>query len=131
MDMSKAWVMLSPGEVADKISVLELKQRKGFDVAHELHDLQVAMTSLGDAKGLDELRQELDEINAQAGEKVDRIYQIFEDFSEEKPDMSKEAYRVCSEAHFLNKRRVQLKNKINVLMGCKDKEVKTWKPSIT
>ena len=126
MDMSKAWVMLSPGEIADRISVLELKKKKGFDVEKELNDFKTAFNSLGYLKDISDLRHELDKINALAWDKIDRIYEMFES---EKFVNFVETFTVCREAHFLNKERVITKNKISEMMGCKEQEQKSWKPS--
>jgi hypothetical protein len=123
--MSYGLVWITPGELADRLSILEIKREKSYSDPNELADLRKQWDQLG----IDyEYVKELKAINLEAWYYVDKIYSYFDDDSCKWPDTGHlEIVATCRQAHKLNKRRVTLKNEINEKLGVKRKEVKTWK----
>ena len=123
--MSYGLVWITPGELADRLSILEIKREKSYCDPNELADLRKQWDQLG----IDyEYVKELKAINLEAWDYVDKIYSYFDDDSCKWPDTGHlEIVATCRQAHKLNKRRVTLKNEINEKLGVKRKEVKTWK----
>jgi len=123
--MSYGLVWITPGELADRLSILEIKREKSYCDPNELADLRKQWDQLG----IDyEYVKELKAINLEAWYYVDKIYSYFDDDSCKWPDTGHlEIVATCRQAHKLNKRRVTLKNEINEKLGVKRKEVKTWK----
>ena len=126
--MSMALVAITPGDLADRISILEIKREKSYCDPEELYELQREWHSLGGARRyIDDLKQ----INLDGWDVVQRIYEMFEDDEDSTGVDKNYCYNVCRNAHFINKRRVNLKNVINKVMGVERKEVKTWSNSTT
>lgn len=122
--------MLTQGEIADRISILEIKlEHFGDKVLPEL----VYLDSLWKGEHPNELN-ELRNLNRESWDCVERIYK---DFSTEFGSdgwvlkdikQAEESIKNYRRAHMLNMRRIEIKNRIN--QGTY-KELKTWKPSTT
>lgn len=113
----------SQGEIADKLSILELKQDYGLP-APELDRFKQEWR--GNAADLQRLRA----INIEAWQVVERIHEYFLG-----PELPINVYKAdvikdCRRAHELNRMRVAVKNAINEQFG-EPLEYKTWKPSTT
>ena len=120
--MAYGLVWIPPGELADRISILEIKREKSYCDPNELADLHNQWDQIG--LGRDYIDQ-LKGINLEAWDCVDQIYNFFD--SDEFSVNYMEQATVCRKAHQLNKQRVTLKNQINAALGVDRKEVKTWK----
>lgn len=124
--MSMAKVYITPGELADRISILEIKREKAHHDKDELYELQREWESFGIGRSY---INDLKKINLEGWDVVQRIYEMFEDISDSAGVDKEECYKVCRNAHFINKKRVTLKNYINKVLGVERKEVKTWNNS--
>lgn len=122
--MSMAKVYITPGELADRISILEIKREKAHHDKDELYELQREWESFGIGRSY---INDLKKINLEAWDVVDNIYRLFDDGL--KVGDYIEAALVCKKAHDLNKQRVTLKNNINKWLGVDRQEVKTWNNS--
>ena len=111
---------LTQGEIADRISILEIKRRHGGGV-EELAEL------MSHWKGKQNLLDELRFINGMAWDRVERIHAHFGGKAIEDKDA---VIDDCKWAHFFNKMRVGIKNRINADSG-EYQEFKTWKSSTT
>lgn len=112
--------MMSQGDIADKITILELKAKHGGGTA-ELDALRPEWK--GDEVDLNNMRV----LNQAGWDVVGRIHQYFDG------GIHGDARKIiedCFNAHRLNKIRVEFKNRINKKFG-QHEEYKTWKPSTT
>lgn len=108
---------LTQGEIADKLSILELKAEHGFPVTDEMESLAEAYE--GPQSGLEALRR----INAEAWEFVGIIHGHFDGVATVADDI---IIAACRKAHLLNRQRVEAKNRINAECGDAH-EYKSWK----
>jgi len=108
---------LSQGEIADKITILELKAMHGAPVAEELAALREYY------RGPTSTLRQLSTVNSDAWDFVDIIHKHF-DGEVVVPDAV--IIAACRKAHLLNRERVGLKNRINVECGDAE-EFKTWR----
>ena len=111
------------GEIADRISILELKRAHGL-LAPELMIFQAAYR--GRAQDLERLR----EINACAWPVVERIHGYFAGPVLPADARIPSVIEDCRAAHQLNRLRVAVKNAINAQFN-EAREEKTWKPTTT
>lgn len=118
--MAYGLIWVSPGELADRLSILEIKHEKGLCGPEEVQELQGQWEQIGVGRSyVDELKR----INLEAWDYVQKIYEYFDECKWPDADIA----ATCRIAHKLNKKRVTLKNKINEALGVNHKEVKTWK----
>lgn len=108
---------LTQGEIADRISILELKQFHGLDVKDELEELRKEW------KGNEDDLEALRFVNCEAWAVVGRVHQYFDWGMKADNEV---IVGDCRIAHSLNKKRVGIKNKINKEFG-EFIEHKTWK----
>ena len=127
--MSKAVsVEISPGELIDKITILEIKIERIKDAAKlgnvrtEWESLTAARDgALGKSAELDRLTAELKEINVRLWEIEDRIRDCerAKDFGETFVELARGVYRN-------NDRRAHIKRAINALLGSRLIEEKSY-----
>lgn len=122
--MAMAKILITPGELADRISILEIKREKAHHDKYELYELQREWESFGIGRSY---INDLKKINLESWDVVQRLYELFDTGLEFGDYM--EAATVSKKAHDLNKKRVTLKNYINKSMGVDRHEVKTWNNS--
>lgn len=106
---------LTQGEIADRITILELKNKAGLPTP-ELDDFRMAYR--GPESSLEPLR----EINQQAWDVVERLNTFLYDLGPWDSDEVLKDFKTC---HVLNRKRVDLKNAINDGFG-QAVEHKTW-----
>ena len=123
--MAMAKIQITPGELADRISILEIKREKSYHDKDELYELQREWESFGIGRSY---INDLKKINLESWDVVQRIYELFD--NELKADDYAKAALVSEKAHKLNKQRVTLKNYINKSLGVDRQEVKTWHSTI-
>ena len=127
--MSKAVsVEISPGELIDKIAILEIKLERIKDAAKlgnvrtEWETLTAARDgALGNSAELDRLTAELKEVNVRLWEIEDRIRDCerAKDFGETFVELARGVYRN-------NDRRAHIKRAINALLGSRLIEEKSY-----
>lgn len=123
MQNSDIQIPVSPGELIDKITVLEIKRDRLTDeskrghVLHELALLQKVLESLPHPEGIDELHQRLRAANETIWESEDAIRQYWEDEAR-----FLEQSRI---SHATNDERFRIKREINELFGSTIIEVKS------
>lgn len=118
---------ISAGELIDKITILELKQRhistpeKLANVSRELEELMALWTGLGRPDTLNDAIDGLREVNAALWAVEDRLraYEAAADFGQEFVAAARSVYK-------LNDRRAALKYDINRLMGSRLVEEKAY-----
>lgn len=109
------------GEIADRITILELKAWSGLDTQKELHDARAAFR--GSENDLKELR----DINRIAWHQVNTIHHYFDTPDKLVTALDKDlCLSACLMAHQLNRMRVAAKNAINRKFN-EPEELKTWK----
>ena len=126
--MNKILVEVSVGELLDKISILEIKQKKIKDTEklkfiNEEHSIlkdQLNKNVKSDQK-LNELFETLKKINA-------KLWIIEDDkrqFEKDK-DFTEKFIKLSRDVHFLNDERAKIKLEINNLTRSKIKEIKEY-----
>ena len=126
--MNKILVEVSVGELLDKISILEIKQKKIKDIEklkfiNEEHSIlkdQLNNNVKSDQK-LNELFESLKQINA-------KLWVIEDDKRqcEKEKDFTESFIKLSRDVHFLNDDRAKIKLKINNHTGSKIKEIKEY-----
>jgi hypothetical protein len=126
--MNKILVEVSVGELLDKISILEIKQKKIKDpeklkfisYEHSLLISQLEQNVKTDEK-LDELFQSLKEINSKLW--------VIEDnkrLCEKEKNFGEKFIKLSRDVHFLNDDRAKIKLEMNNHTGSKLKEIKEY-----
>ena len=125
--MKKILAEISLGELADKITILEIKMKKIID-KESLHILKKEYQSLNaiDLKDLDldkykKLFNELKSIN-------ERLWDIENEkrLLEKNSDFSDKFIKVSRDVHFMNDKRAKVKKEINRSFGSNIEEVKEY-----
>ena len=125
--MKKILAEISLGELADKITILEIKMKKIID-KESLHTLKKEYQSLKaiDLKDLDldkykELFNELKSIN-------ERLWDIENEkrLLEKNSDFGDKFIKVSRDVHFMNDKRAKVKKEINISFGSNIEEVKEY-----
>ena len=126
--MNKIIVEVSIGELLDKISILEIKQRKIKDAGklkfvnneHSILKNQLEKNVKSDDK-LNDLYQSLKEINS-------KLWVIEDDKRqcEKEKDFGEKFVKLSRDVHFLNDDRAKIKLNINNHTGSKIKEIKEY-----
>ena len=125
--MKKILAEISLGELADKITILEIKMKKIVD-KESLHILEKEYQSLKaiDLKDLDldkykKLFNELKSIN-------ERLWDIENEkrLLEKNSDFSDKFIKVSRDVHFMNDKRAKVKKEINRSFGSNIEEVKEY-----
>lgn len=127
-----AAIMVSPGELFDKVTILEIKKRKIKNVKKlesvnkELALLKLSMKTLMKQKenkkiSLLKLKSELKAANLKLWNIENVIRQM-----EAKKDFGPAFIKKAREVYITNDRRSEIKNKINMLFGSSITEVKQY-----
>ncbi|MDC3030651.1 DUF6165 family protein [Candidatus Pelagibacter sp.] len=126
--MNKILVEVSVGELLDKISILEIKQKKIKDTEklkfineeHSILKNQLNKNVKSDQK-LNELFEALKKINA-------KLWIIEDDKRqcEKDGDFTEKFIKLSRNVHFLNDERAKIKLEINNLTGSKIREIKDY-----
>ena len=122
-------VQISPGELVDKITILEIKKEfikndnKLKNINHE-YDLlmQIYTSQISETDGISELKNKLKEINLELWKIEDDI----RDFEREK-SFSKTFIELARSVYFTNDRRSKVKLEINLLLNSNLVEEKSYK----
>lgn len=126
--MKQVMVPIAPGELIDKLTILEIKLARIMDpdkranVAREHALLEAAgQKAVPESEGLDHLRGELAAINLELWEIEDEIRacEARHDFSERFIALARAVYRT-------NDRRAAVKRRINLLLGSELVEEKSY-----
>jgi len=126
--MNKILVEVSVGELLDKISIIEIKQKKIKDpeklkfinTEHSILKDQLDINVKSDEK-LNTLFQSLKDINA-------KLWVIEDDkrLCEKNSDFTENFIRLSRDVHFLNDDRARIKLEMNNHTGSKIKEIKEY-----
>ena len=126
--MNKILVEISVGELLDKISILEIKQKKikdtkklkFIDEEHTILKDQLNNNIKSDQK-LNELFETLKKINT-------KLWIIEDDKRqcENNNDFTEKFIKLSRDVHFLNDERARIKLEINNLTGSKIREIKEY-----
>ena len=125
--MKKILAEISLGELADKITILEIKMKKIVD-KESLHILNKEYQSLKaiDLKGINldkyqKLFNELKSIN-------ERLWDIENEkrLLEKNSDFGNKFIKVSRDVHFMNDKRAEVKKEINKTFGSNIEEVKEY-----
>jgi Flp pilus assembly protein TadD len=125
---SSVWVQISPGELIDKITILEIKKARLTDpgkrknVETELATLRAAQGQLGGTRDrLPALTKELKQVNERLWEIEDEIR-----LCERAGDFGKRFIALARAVYHENDRRAELKRQINELLGSRLIEEKQY-----
>jgi predicted nucleic acid-binding Zn-ribbon protein len=126
--MNKILVEVSVGELLDKISILEIKQKKIKDSEklrfindeHSILKSQLEQNVKSDEK-LEKLFQSLKEINS-------KLWVIEDDkrLCEKEKDFGEKFIKLSRDVHFLNDDRAKIKLEMNNHTGSKIQEIKEY-----
>jgi predicted nuclease with TOPRIM domain len=126
--MQDILIPISPGELIDKLTILEIKAERITDVAklanvrHELSLLQEAWRKSGhDQSAIQDLWDELRRINAQLWDIEDQIRE-----EERAQRFEAEFIRLARSVYFTNDERARVKREINTRLGSKIVEEKSY-----
>lgn len=126
---------LTPGEIADRMSILSIKLQKmpeKLELVDQFLEAQAEWLML--RLDVDQEYEELAKVNLEAYHVVDMIYDDFRDkrygtsgwtLGDTQLEKAAQTVRNCRRAHELNMERVRLKNAINRKAGA-DQEEKSW-----
>lgn len=122
-------VPISPGELVDKITILEIKKEfikndnKLKNINHE-YDLlmQIYTTQISETVGISELKNKLKEINLELWKIEDDIRDC-----EREKSFSHTFIELARSVYFTNDRRSQVKLEINLLLNSNLVEEKSYK----
>ena len=122
-------VPISPGELVDKITILEIKKEfikndnKLKNIHHE-YDLlmQIYMTQISETNGISELKNKLKEINLELWKIEDDIRDC-----EREKSFSDTFIELARSVYFTNDRRSKVKLEINLLLNSNLVEEKSYK----
>lgn len=125
-------VEIAPGELLDKITILEIKRERISDSA-KLHNIGVELTGLEAARAtalpaspeLDRLTAQLKAVNAEVWDIVDGMHRC-----ELAGDFGPHFVELARAVHRQNDRRAVLKRQINELLGSRlieEKGYESWK----
>jgi hypothetical protein len=129
--------MLTPGDVADRLSILSIKLARARAPNAQLQDQFLEAQAVWHSYKIDAHKEyeALADVNHEAYDVVELIYADFRDplYGTEKWDIcadldwqkNEKTIKNCRRAHELNMERVRLKNAINEKAGAKQ-EVKSW-----
>ena len=126
----KVRIQISPGELIDRLTILEIKsatltdQAKLLNVRHELAlQRRVRRHAVPPSRALSMLERQLKEVNQ-------RLWQIEDEIREREAagDFSEEFIRLARAVYFTNDRRCELKGKINDLLQSEIVEEKGYRP---
>ena len=130
MSLKSILVEISPGEMIDKITILLIKSERIKDVdqlanvRHELGILSVKMDKdIPSSQNLDVLISELKLVNEELWRIEDEVRDC-----ERTGDYSQRFIELARAVYITNDKRADLKRKINVLLGSKIMEEKSYKP---
>lgn len=124
----KVLTEISPGELLDKISILEIKLekvkdtngineiKKEYKILKEIQDTSIKFT-----KEVSELFKAVKNINIVLWDVEDklRIYEKNKDFGKEFIELAREVY-------FNNDKRAKIKNEINIILKSNFREIKQY-----
>jgi tetratricopeptide (TPR) repeat protein len=123
-------VHVAPGELLDKITILEIKSERISDAAKlrnvrlELGDLEaVCKRSVRQTAGLAELKSELKSLNEQLWQTEDDIR-----LCEREQDFGKRFVKLARSVYRTNDQRSQIKRRIDELLGSPVREEKSYAP---
>jgi hypothetical protein len=126
--MSALLIPGSPGELVDKITILEIKAAKISEKVKQsniLYELGVLMKSYEEnitvSDKLTDLKQELKKVNESLWDIEDDIRSC-----ERKSDLGSDFIKLARSVYFENDRRASLKKDINILLGSKIIEEKSY-----
>ena len=126
--MSALLIPGSPGELVDKITILEIKAAKISEKVKQsniLYELGVLMKSYEEnitvSDKLTDLKQELKKVNESLWDIEDDIRSC-----ERKFDFGSDFIKLARSVYFENDRRASLKKDINILLGSKIIEEKSY-----
>jgi len=122
-------VPISPGELVDKITILEIKKEfikndnKLKNINHE-YDLlmQIYTTQISETDGISELKNKLKEINLELWKIEDDIRDC-----EREKSFSETFIELARSVYFTNDRRSKVKLEINLLLNSNLVEEKSYK----
>ena len=122
-------VPISPGELVDKITILEIKKEfikndnKLKNINHE-YDLlmQIYTTQISETDGISELKNKLKEINLELWKVEDDIRDC-----EREKSFSETFIELARSVYFTNDRRSKVKLEINLLLNSNLVEEKSYK----
>ena len=122
-------VPISPGELVDKITILEIKKEfitddnKLKNINHE-YDLlmQIYIDNISKTEGIANLKKQLKEINLELWEIEDKIRDC-----EREKSFTDIFIELARSVYFTNDKRSQIKLKINLLLNSKLVEEKSYK----
>ena len=130
MSLKSILVEISPGEMIDKITILSIKSERIKDadqlanVRHELGVLSVKLDKdIPSSQNLDVLISELKSVNEELWRIEDEVRDC-----ERTGDYSQRFIELARAVYITNDKRAELKRKINVLLGSKIMEEKSYKP---
>ena len=126
--MSALLIPGSPGELVDKITILEIKAAKISEKVKQsniLYELGVLMKSYEEnitvSDKLTDLKRELKKVNESLWDIEDDIRSC-----ERKSDFGSDFIELARSVYFENDRRARLKKDINILLGSKIIEEKSY-----
>ena len=125
--MKKILAEISLGELADKITILEIKMKKIVDK----ESLQILKKEYQSLKAIDLKDLDLDQYKSLFDElkSINRKLWDIENekrLCEKKSDFGEKFIKVSRDVHFMNDNRAKVKSKINKIFGSSIEEVKEY-----
>jgi hypothetical protein len=111
-------VPISPGELLDKISILEIKSER-MDDAARLANVQTELSALREVQQQLPATRELSELTAQLKQANERLWDVEDDIRdcERQRDFGPGFIELARSVYRVNDQRAALKRQINILLG--------------
>jgi hypothetical protein len=125
--MNPILITISPGELIDRIGILQLKVRHAVNpshkagLQHELDALLAAREPLGTSGQLDQLDRELAHVNEQLWHAEDAIRAC-----EARRDFGPDFVQIASDIYRLNDRRCELRRQVDGLLNAPSHDLKLY-----
>jgi hypothetical protein len=125
--MNPILITISPGELIDRISILQLKLRHATNPSHKTalqHDLDTLLAArerLGSSDELERLARELAHVNAQLWQAEDAIRSC-----EARGDFGPDFVQIARSIYRFNDRRCELRRQIDRLLNASSHDLKLY-----
>ena len=127
-DAEPILVEIAPGELIDKITILQIKRERMTD-PDKLHNVQIELTTLCEARdGAIEPSEKIAELTGQLKDVNEALWVIEDDIRacERKKDFGPKFIELARSVYQTNDRRADLKRQVNEHLGSKIVEEKSY-----
>lgn len=129
-DANQILVAVAPGELIDKITILEIKTER-IDDPQKLRNVEIELKTLCEARDASiEPSPEIDSLTAQLKAINEKLWDIEDEIRacERRQDFGPRFVELARSVYFSNDKRAALKRRVNEHLGSKIVEEKSYQP---